>query len=285
MTLRDFLAAHDAVIRARLTRVRGSAPREQGAEMLVAADAMFGTIGGGRLELTVAEAARRMLADGAAAETVDLPLGPEIGQCCGGRVEIALERLTEVMRKEALAQDDWAAAQAPEALILGAGHVGRALAAALCLLPLRVRLVDSRAAELAKLDPAVAAKVEIRLTALPEAEIRAARPGAAFIVATHDHALDFLLAGEALARGDAAYAGLIGSATKRAAFAAHTRREGLDPAPLVCPIGAGAPDKRPEVIAAFTAAEVMAALTTAGAAVRSGGAGRLGGGVAAGGGR
>ena len=92
--------------------------------------------------------------------------------------------------------------------------------------------------------------------------MRRAAPGAAFIVLTHDHALDFLIAREALARGDAAYVGMIGSRTKRVSFLRWLREAGeVDTGPLVCPIGAaGRPDKRPEVIAAFVAAEVMQTL-------------------------
>jgi hypothetical protein len=56
--------------------------------------------------------------------------------------------------------------------------------------------------------------------------VRAAPPGSAFVILTHDHALDFLLSAEALGRGDAAYVGMIGSATKRAAFRAWCRRQG-----------------------------------------------------------
>ena len=79
---------------------------------------------------------------------------------------------------------------------------------------------------------------------------------------THDHALDFLIAREALARGDAAYVGMIGSRTKRVSFERWLRRAedgaAADTGALVCPIGAaGRPDKRPEVIAAFVAAEIM----------------------------
>ena len=103
--------------------------------------------------------------------------------------------------------------------------------------------------------------VKTVLTALPEAAIRAAAPRAAFVILTHDHGIDFLLAAEALARGDAAYVGMIGSATKRAGFARFARERGVDPAPLVCPIGGPSGDKRPAVIAALTAAEVMLALS------------------------
>jgi xanthine dehydrogenase accessory protein XdhC len=142
-------------------------------------------------------------------------------------------------------------------LIFGAGHVGRALAAALRLLPVRALLIDQREAELA-----LAGDVETRLTPLPEAEVAPAPPGSVFVVLTHDHALDFLIAEAALARGDAAYVGLIGSATKRARFEGWRRRNGASgPADgLVCPIGGSSGDKRPAVIAALTAAEIMTRL-------------------------
>ena len=80
---------------------------------------------------------------------------------------------------------------------------------------------------------------------------------------THDHALDFLIAAAALGRGDAAYVGVIGSATKREKFRRHLREAGSEHLieQLVLPIGgAGVRDKRPEVIAALTAAELVRTL-------------------------
>jgi xanthine dehydrogenase accessory factor len=100
---------------------------------------------------------------------------------------------------------------------------------------------------------------------MPEALVRDMPAGAAVVILTHDHALDFLIAREALARMDLAYTGMIGSATKRATFANWLSREGggerslLDR--LTLPIGGSAVrDKRPEVIAAMTAAEILTAL-------------------------
>lgn len=240
------------MIRVRIARARGSTPREEGAEMVVTRDGVAGTIGGGALEYLAIDHARAMLARGEAEGRLDLPLGPEIGQCCGGRVELAFDR---------------APARAPEpgppVLIFGAGHVGRALAAALMPLPLSPRLIDGRAEELAR----AASGIPITLTPLPEAEIRAAPAGAGYVIATHDHALDFLLAVEALGRGDAGYVGMIGSRTKRAGFRRFAAAQGVAEDALVCPIGAGfCRDKRPEVIAAFTAAEILAALLAPAAA-------------------
>ena len=253
MSLRDLLASDAPLVHLRLSAVEGSAPREVGAEMLVAAHAQAGTIGGGQVEYRAMARAREMLDIGTTQDSLTMALGPEIGQCCGGRVTVALCVLTPDARTAMLARLD--GAHAPGVMILGAGHVGRALAQVLAPLPCRVVLVDSRAEELAQ-----ARSGEHRLTPLPEAEIDQAPPGAAFVVTTHDHGLDFLLTLAALKRGDAAYVGLIGSATKRARFTRFARDHDLDASALTCPIGAaGLGDKRPEVIALMTAQEIFAA--------------------------
>ncbi|AUH34938.1 xanthine dehydrogenase accessory protein XdhC [Paracoccus tegillarcae] len=233
------------MIRVRVISAKGSTPRDAGAQMLVGPDQVSGTIGGGQLEYMAIDRARQMLKRNEATAEMDIPLGPEIGQCCGGRVKLALDRAPAT--PEPL----------PDVLIFGAGHVGRALALALQPLPVTATLIDQRAEELALADPGIATK----MTALPEAEIRAAGSGSAILILTHDHALDFLLAAEALARSDLPYIGMIGSATKRAQFTRFARARDIDPARLVCPIGANTTrDKRPAVIAAFTATELVSQL-------------------------
>lgn len=235
------------MIRVRITQAKGSSPREVGAEMIVTEADVTGTIGGGQMEYMAIDRARQMLRRDEGSATMDIPLGPEIGQCCGGRVQLTLDR----SRATALADR-------PAVMIFGAGHVGRALALALMPLPVSPVLVDSRAEELDRADPSI----PTCLTPLPEAELRRAKAGDSAVILTHDHALDFLLAAEALRRADLAYVGMIGSATKRAQFTRFARQQGVDPAALTCPIGAGfSTDKRPEIIAAFTAAELIGRLT------------------------
>lgn len=234
------------MIRVRIISAKGSTPREVGAEMFVSIGATTGSIGGGQLEYMAIDRARQMLTKGEDRAEMNIPLGPEIGQCCGGRVVLQLDRAAATSENH------------PDVLIFGAGHVGRALARALQPLPLNTTLIDQRAEELAL----AANGTTTCLTPLPEAEIRAARPGSAVVILTHDHALDFLLAAEALARDDLPYIGMIGSATKRAQFTRFARSRNIDPARLVCPIGAGySHDKRPAIIAAFTAAELITRLT------------------------
>lgn len=259
MTLGAFLDAHPDVVEVRLAQVRGSVPREAGAGMIVSATACHGTIGGGQLEYMMIDAARAMLARGETRRDLDIPLGPEIGQCCGGRVAVTLRRMDAAARRDARAEAARQDALRPHVYVMGAGHVGRALTHLLARMPVRTLVVDSRGAELALCPDGV----ERREIALPEAEITQAPPGSAFVILTHDHALDFLLAAQALTRGDAAYVGMIGSATKRARLAHWCRDhcDGLRIDALTCPIGTATHgDKRPEMIAAGVLAEVMAAL-------------------------
>lgn len=261
--LSRFLEEADATVKVEISTARGSTPREAGTWMLVSSDGIFGTIGGGRLEMMAIEEARSLLSDGKTAGSMTVPLGPEIGQCCGGNVALDLQRMDATSETELLTERKQQDAMLPEVYVFGAGHVGKALARALSPLPLNTVLVETREDEL----DLVTADVDKRLAAMPETLIETAKPGSAYVVLTHDHALDFLIVQTALARKDAAYVGMIGSKTKRASFASwYTREAGgqrRDLDRLVCPIGGTVRDKRPEVIAAFAAAEIMAVLASA----------------------
>lgn len=251
-----------SVIIAELSAVRGSSPREAGAFMLISAAGQTGTIGGGALEYMVIDRARQVLRNGEHSDDLDIPLGPEIGQCCGGRVDVALRRLDDatIVRLKARLAAELAAR--PHVYLFGSGHVGHALARALSVLPLQVHVVDTRPDELIDLP----ANITTHAVPMPEAVVRAALVGSSYVILTHDHALDFLIAAEALQRADAPYVGMVGSKTKRARFRSWYLEEGypadvLDK--LVLPIGGkafpdGLGDKRPEVIAALAAAEILA---------------------------
>lgn len=259
--LRAWLDAGEAAMAVRVDAVRGSTPREAGALLLVTARETAGTIGGGQLEYLATDRARALLRDGAAGEAMDVSLGAEIGQCCGGRVRLDLRR-TDAALLAALADEEAAASAArPSVLVFGAGHVGRALVAALRLLPVRIAWIATRP-DAFETDAASDVAQIVAADAL-EATVAAAPAGSACIVLTHSHALDALITAAALARDDLAYVGLIGSATKRLRFERAFRAEGLSEARiarLVCPIGGALRDKRPAVIAALTAAEVLRAL-------------------------
>jgi xanthine dehydrogenase accessory factor len=202
--------------------------------------------------------------EGTATLTLDIPLGPEIGQCCGGRVEVSIravdDKLVQDLMEEAAREDS----RQPHVYVFGGGHVGHALATAFALLPVHAVIVETRAEALEGMPP----DTRTRLTPVPEEMVAAAPPGSAFVVLTHDHALDFLIVAEALKRNDAAYVGMIGSKTKKATFRSwYMKTAGGTEAGflrLVSPIGGDqVKDKRPPVIAALAAAEIMTALAAA----------------------
>lgn len=258
---RAFLALQPEAILVEISGTQGSTPREAGTFMLVSARSLWGTIGGGHFEYIAIGNARDLLAGTGGTDTMDIPLGPEIGQCCGGRTQLRFRHVTGAVRDELEKKQQGEAERLPEVYVFGAGHVGRALAAALAPLPLSVTVIETRQDELANLP----ASTKSRLLPMPEALVKDIPAGAALIILTHDHALDFLIAREALARTDLAYTGMIGSATKRATFANWLSREADGERSwlerLTLPIGGSAVrDKRPEVIAAMTAAEILTAL-------------------------
>ncbi|QFY60863.1 xanthine dehydrogenase accessory protein XdhC [Rhizobium grahamii] len=258
---RAFLAVQPEAILIEITGTQGSTPREAGTFMLVSEKAAWGTIGGGQFEYIAIRNARQLLAGTGGVDVMDIPLGPEIGQCCGGRTQLRFRHVNDTVQTELDRRQKGDEIEQPEVHIFGAGHVGRALAAALSPLPVSVTVIETREDELSNLPVATAT----RLVAMPESLVRDLPDGAVVVIVTHDHALDFLIAREALARSDLAYTGMIGSATKRATFASWLTREGsgernwLDR--LTLPIGGSTVrDKRPEVIAAMTAAEILTAL-------------------------
>lgn len=257
--LADALAAGEPTALVLLSEARGSTPREAGTAMLVMPARVTGTIGGGTYEWEGIAAARRLLAAGDAEAVLRMPLGPESGQCCGGHVTVTARRAGPGTLIELRAAEARAAAGQPVVTIYGAGHVGRALALALDPLPFRTRIVDARADAMAL----VRGDTVARMVAPAQAAAEASPAGAAHVVVTHSHALDSLICASLLERGDFAYLGLIGSATKRATFVSAFRALDLPEAAiarLVCPIGGTrVRDKRPAVIAALVAAELIAA--------------------------
>ncbi|MGE7367955.1 xanthine dehydrogenase accessory protein XdhC [Neorhizobium sp. NPDC001467] len=252
----DFIAEHPQCVLVEVTEAKGSTPRDAGAFMLVSCAAVAGTIGGGQLEYMAIDNARALIA-GKGREDMDIPLGPEIGQCCGGRTRLIFRTMTPALARTLGDRLEHERETLPQITLFGAGHVGRAVTRALAPLPFRLRVIETRAAEMLTPSP----DIDRKLTALPEAEVEEMQAGSAALILTHDHALDFLIARAALARKDLAYIGMIGSATKRAAFAHWLEREGESRSllsNLTLPIGGRlVRDKRPEVIAALVAAELL----------------------------
>jgi xanthine dehydrogenase accessory factor len=240
--LADLEAEGEPSVLVTVVTARGSTPREAGCKMVVTRQAQYDTIGGGNLEFTCVETARKML-DGATGPVLrDFPLGPELGQCCGGHVSVMFEPLRPALTHVA---------------VFGAGHVGRALVSLLGGLPMRVRWIDTRADALC----APPSGVEPRLTADPAQEVATLPANTIVLVMTHDHQIDFDIIAAALPRADFAAVGLIGSETKRVRFVRRLARIGVASeaiARLICPIGVpGAGGKLPAEIAIAVAAQIL----------------------------
>jgi xanthine dehydrogenase accessory factor len=246
-------AARPAVV-VEVLRSRGSVPREAGTRLLVAADEVRGTIGGGHLEWQAIADARALLVRGGGPVEQHVALGPTLGQCCGGVLDL---------RFTLLADDDPSAWSVPAPRftleLYGAGDVGRAVATLLAGIDCRVQWIDEREREF----PADALPPHIeRVCVEPvQAEVALAPPGASYLVLTHSHDLDLAITQAILQRADFGWFGLIGSRTKRARFEHRLRERGFaDPLieRIVCPIGVpGIVGKEPEVIAVAVVAQVL----------------------------
>lgn len=224
---------------------RGSTPRDSGTKMLVGESGTFCTIGGGHLEFKAIEMARAMLGKPEAEQRIEhFPLGPRLGQCCGGSTTLLFESFP---------------GSQVNIMLFGAGHVGKALVAVLGQLPCRVQWVDSREEQFpASLPDNVTAVV----SESPEMEVDSMPADSYYIVMTHNHPLDFSITEAAVKRGDARYIGLIGSDTKWQRFQMrfeHRDYRAEDFAAVRCPVGlAAVPGKLPMEVAVSIAGELIA---------------------------
>lgn len=252
--------AREAAVWVTVHAVQGSVPREIGTAMAVFPDSVCGTIGGGRLEFeAIAEARRLLSGSGIGTAVLRYPLGPALGQCCGGVMHLRFEAVTSV-DLPALRQR-MAVVRAPVALF-GGGHVGHALIDVLARLPFAVTWVDSRDG----IFPArIPAHVACEHSDPVQGAVDGLAPGSAVLVMSFSHAEDLDVVAQCLRRqrcaGDLASIGLIGSATKWATFRHRLQERGFGAAELEqvrCPIGLpGLAGKEPEVIAIAVAAQLL----------------------------
>jgi xanthine dehydrogenase accessory factor len=239
-----------------LVTVRGHAPREAGAKMVVDRSATWDSIGGGNVEATAVARARELLTSDATAPTTftidlsDKAPGEHGVQCCGGEVTVLLEPL----------------GVRPAVAIFGVGHVGLELARILARHDLDLHLVDSRHDQLG--EDALAplgdsdARVHVHHEAvLPELVLAELPAGTHVLVMTHDHAEDVALLDAALRCAHLGPIGLIGSTAKWTRFRSTLLRDGHDAEAVdrvVTPIGlptlAG---KDPATIAVSVAAALL----------------------------
>ena len=258
-----------------VVRTQGSVPREEGARMVVTPAGFHGTIGGGTLEWKALAEAQRLLGKPRQVRMLTQALGPDLGQCCGGRVTLAVESFarSDLPQAKDMAVREEAGPftvtdrlpglvesfdeQHRAVLVFGAGHVGRALILALAPLPFDVTWADPRPGAF----PGAMPQNATGFSGDPLECVAAAPEGALAIIMTHSHALDLSLADAALRNGSIAHVGVIGSATKRARFEKRLREAGVDNSrveAMICPIGIGGiRSKLPAAIAVSVAAHLI----------------------------
>ncbi len=229
-----------------ITRIAGSTPRGAGTQMQVFADHITGTIGGGALEWEAMAHARKMLDNNTQSDSQTIPLGPNLGQCCGGSVQLSYT--ANKTTKATPTRNIW---------IFGAGHVGHALVHTLAPLPdIAITWIDARA-------DSFPATLPDNVTPLPAADpARAAKHAPVnteHLILTHAHDTDLAICHALLTR-DFCSIGLIGSATKWARFKSRLAALGHSPATIdqiACPIGDPAFGKHPAQIAISVAAAMI----------------------------
>lgn len=242
---------------ATVATVRGHAPREAGAKLVVGQSATWGSIGGGNVEAVTVDRAREMIAvSKAEPELIDFALNDKVTnehgvQCCGGTVSVLLEPLP-VVRAVA---------------IFGVGHVGLELARILARQDLDLHLIDSRSDMLAegRLDVLADAVAQVHVhhtPLLPEEVLEELPHGTHVLIMTHDHAEDAALCDAALRTTRLGPIGLIGSAAKWARFRKRLADEGGHDEATIdrikTPIGlTDITGKEPATIALSVAADVL----------------------------
>jgi xanthine dehydrogenase accessory factor len=268
--LHAFLArlACEPGVLVRVASTQGSVPREAGAWMAVFSDTLIATIGGGRLEYDAMTRARAQLLQPAGEggpALVRFPLGPALGQCCGGVVQLSFERVSASdIPALALRLDSPANQPAPVALF-GGGHVGHALVKVLAPLPFVLTWIDSRDGVFP--DPAPA-RVVCEHSEPVQSAVHTLVPQSRVLIMSFSHAEDLDVVAACLKRqreqADLPYVGLIGSHSKWATFKRRLQARGFTPAELAhvtCPIGVpGITGKEPEVIAVAVAAQLLQTL-------------------------
>ncbi len=233
-----------------IVKITGSAPQVVGARMWVTKERFRGTIGGGEFERRVLEYARGLIKqESPKAHLKEYVLCKEMGQCCGGRVEVFFE---PVLRRRTVH-------------LFGGGHIGRATASVLADMPFDVKLIDGRP-EWSKRDGLPAEVDVVSADPLEYAKRHRWSAEEAVCVFTHSHDLDFLLARHFLHQ-PVGYVGVIGSRHKAEIFQARLKQSANGTSPdgwealwderMHCPIGRSFGSKNPKAIAVSIASELL----------------------------
>lgn len=246
-----------------VTHTQGSVPREAGTWMVVQAGGItpktVGTLGGGNVEFQAIACAQELLASNGTALTRQFALGPSLGQCCGGVMNLSFERINSRQYDALQAKRNMACRSIA---LFGGGHVGRAIVSVLSALPYRITWIDSRD-EIFPED--VSSQVMCEHSDPVQSAVADLDAGSQVLIMSFSHAEDLEIVQQCLKRyreqRDLPFIGLIGSKTKWATFKNRLRERGFTDAELArvtCPIGvSGISGKEPEVIAVAVAAQLL----------------------------
>ena len=226
----------EKIIKAKIILAEGSVPRNIGTFMFISKNKLFGSIGGGQLEYQITDISKKNLGKkNFKQEIINIPLGPSIGQCCGGYVQIKLELYKN--GNEALKSEKNKSTSLNDLYIFGAGHVGQQLSSRVTDLDFNVNLIDSRESYLNLQTDKNVNKI---LAKNPWLLIKNLPTKSYFIILTHSHDYDFKIINEILRLKKFEFLGLIGSSTKFQRFKSRLIKLGHKNQMLnkiECPIG------------------------------------------------
>ena len=225
------------IIKAKLISTEGSVPRNSGTFMLITSKYLFGSIGGGQLEYTIIEKAKKILKENISEKNqiLNIPLGPSIGQCCGGYVQVEITKYKN--GNQSLKNEKILISKSDNIYIFGAGHIGQELSKRSIDLDFNVHLIDSRNEYLKiknekNIIPIFAKYPWMLIKNLPKKSY--------FVVLTHSHDYDFKIINEILNHNSFKFIGLIGSKTKLNRFSSRLLKLGYNQSlinKIECPIG------------------------------------------------
>ena len=225
------------IIKAKLISTEGSVPRDTGTFMLITSKYLFGSIGGGQLEYSVIQKAKKFLNEKEIInnEIINIPLGPAIGQCCGGYAQVKITKYDNGL--QSLKNEKLIIKKLDNLYIFGAGHVGQELSSKSVDLDFNVHLIDSRN-EYLKIQNGK--EIIPIFTTFPWMIVKNLPKKSYYIVLTHSHDYDFKIINEILNLNTFQFIGLIGSKTKRKRFTNRLAKLGYDQSlinKIECPIG------------------------------------------------
>ena len=293
----ECIKSHGKIARVLILKTFGSAPRDEGTTMLIWDSGQFGTIGGGELEYQVTRLAKKIIIDNKGSRIKKFSLGPDMGQCCGGAVELLIEILDETKVKfisvddgffarpvfknekslnvQALIKsyrnksvpiktsfkDGWlfepVTKEKELVWIYGAGHVGTAIANILSKLSQFSVTCIDTSQD--RYPDNFPKTVEKLITKNPAKIVKYASPKTHHLILTYSHALDLEICHQLLQQNFAT-AGLIGSKTKWARFKKRLNELNYTFEQInriICPIGEPSFGKSPYEIAIGVASMLL----------------------------